>query len=71
MDTPIVVKDLQLKIGMKPLNQNAKCYLIELKPCVSYTGLGEINMAIVEIAMPSGYAPDQASLYELISSNGK
>ncbi|GJQ65982.1 hypothetical protein Trydic_g4075 [Trypoxylus dichotomus] len=65
LDTAIALDDLKLDIGLKPVNQNFKCSFIELKPCVSYTGIDRINMAIIEVNMPSGYAPDQASLYAL------
>lgn len=65
MDTPTGIDDLHLDIDIKPVNEKLKCSLIELEPCVSYTALGQINMAIVEVNMPSGYAANEASLYEL------
>ncbi|KAI4467982.1 macroglobulin / complement [Holotrichia oblita] len=68
LDTPIGLDNLHLDIEVKPVNQKLKCSLIELKPCVSYTALGQINMAIVEVNMPSGYAANEASLYELITN---
>ncbi|KRT84548.1 hypothetical protein AMK59_2915, partial [Oryctes borbonicus] len=61
LDTAAALEDLRLDIDLKPANQRFKCSVIILKPCVSYTGVGQINMAIVEVNMPSGYAPDQAS----------
>ncbi|GJQ65981.1 hypothetical protein Trydic_g4074 [Trypoxylus dichotomus] len=69
LDTAAALDDLKLEIELKPVNQKFKCSFIELKPCVSYTGIGRINMAIVEVNMPSGYAPDQASLYALKTEN--
>lgn len=60
---------MHLDIELKPINQKLKCSLVELKPCVSYTALGQINMAIVEVNMPSGYAADEASLHELRTNN--
>ncbi|GJQ65984.1 hypothetical protein Trydic_g4077 [Trypoxylus dichotomus] len=65
LDTAIAPDDLKLDIELKPVNQNFKCSFIELIPCVSYMGIGRINMAIIEVNMPSGYAPDQVFLYAL------
>ncbi|KRT86645.1 hypothetical protein AMK59_264 [Oryctes borbonicus] len=69
LDTAADIDDLKLEIELKPVNQKFKCSFVELKPCVSYSGIGTINMAIIEVNMPSGYAPDQASLYALRTEN--
>ncbi|KAK9737508.1 Macroglobulin domain MG3 [Popillia japonica] len=62
----VVTKDIfKLDVNTKSLITGNKCSMMELNPCISYTGIGESNMAILEVQMPSGYTPDEVSLHEL------
>jgi len=53
-----------LKTSSWPLDEPARCKVSQLQMCISYA-MGESNMAVVEVDMPSGYKPELLSLDEL------
>nr|XP_022911888.1 alpha-2-macroglobulin-like protein 1 isoform X2 [Onthophagus taurus] len=62
------VEALKLNVTAKSATKKEQCTLLEIKPCVSYNAKGHSNMALLEVSMPSGYVPDQASLLALKGS---
>lgn len=60
----------KLAVDIEPVSMTDQCSVATVSPCISYAGPGpHSNMAILEVAMPSGYEPDRASLFLLAEQN--
>ncbi|GJQ65969.1 hypothetical protein Trydic_g4064 [Trypoxylus dichotomus] len=59
----------RLAVDVEPVSEIDKCSVAIISPCVAYTGPGHSNMAVLEVAMPSGYEPDRDSLFELANKD--
>ncbi|KRT86107.1 hypothetical protein AMK59_2450, partial [Oryctes borbonicus] len=59
----------RLAVDVEPVSEVDKCSVAIISPCVAYTGPGHSNMAVLEVAMPSGYEPDRDSLFELANKD--
>lgn len=61
---------LKLAVGVSPVSTIDKCTMAEISPCISYVTPDKyINMAVLEVTLPSGYKADRTSLHNLVKSS--
>ncbi|KAH1001220.1 hypothetical protein HUJ04_013457 [Dendroctonus ponderosae] len=57
----------RLEVEVGALSTIDQCSIRSISPCLSYQGPGQLsNMAVMELALPSGFQADRPSLYELV-----
>ncbi|CAG9766184.1 unnamed protein product [Ceutorhynchus assimilis] len=57
----------KLAVEIAPVSNIDACSIKSISPCVAYEGPDKMsNMAVMEVALPSGFQADRSSLYELI-----
>lgn len=60
----------KLRVDMNPVSTIDKCSIAIVTPCISYIGHDlRSNMAVLEVAMPSGYEADIETLYKLLDES--
>lgn len=57
---------------VSPVSNIDECSIKSISPCVAYKGPDKLsNMAVMEIALPSGFTADRSSLYELVETGNE
>ncbi|KAH1006159.1 hypothetical protein HUJ05_006923 [Dendroctonus ponderosae] len=57
----------RLEVEVGAVSTIDQCSIRSISPCLSYQGPGQLsNMAVMELALPSGFQADRPSLYELV-----